>query len=86
MTPEAPAPTPAGQATQTDFIPEFEALLVQAIQRHDLSTMQSLMGDSFVLAFWQSEGLTLSPGQAIEQLRLNYLLPGDAIRLGDCPC
>jgi TolB protein len=74
-----------GQASQDDPIPEFEALLTQAIGMHDWATMRSLMGDSFGLAFWQSEGLTISPGQAIEQLRLNYLLPGNTIRFQEGP-
>jgi TolB protein len=68
-----------GQASQDDPIPEFEALLMQAIEMHDFAEMQSLMEDSFALAFWQSEGLTISPGEAIEQLRLNHLLAGNTI-------
>jgi len=74
-----------GQVPQYDSIPEFEALLIQVIETHDWDKMQSLMGDSFALAFWQSEGLTVSPAEAIEQLQVNYLLAGNTIRFQDGP-
>jgi TolB protein len=85
MTPEAPPLTPVGQGAQSEPLLEFEALLTQAIETHDFAKMQSLMGDSFALAFWQSEGLTISPSEAIEQLRLNYLLAGNTIRFQEGP-
>jgi TolB protein len=74
-----------GQVPQYDSIPAFEALLKQVIETHDLNAMQSLMGDAFALAFWQSEGLTISPGEAIEQLRLNYIRADSTFRFQDGP-
>ena len=84
-TPEVATPTPVGQVPQYNSLPEFEAVLTQAVETYDYAKLQSLMGDSFMLAFWQSEGLTLSPGKAIEQLRVNYLLPGNAFRFQEGP-
>jgi hypothetical protein len=101
LTPEEPTLTPTSQVTQVvvptpeadeqvidedgDPVLAFEALLMQAIETHDLSTMQSLMGDTFALAFWQSEGLTISPGEAIEQLRLNYIQADSSFRFQEGP-
>ncbi len=39
--------------------------------------LEALMGDSFVIGYWGSEGQNLSPAEAVEQLRIN-LLPDPA--------
>ncbi len=69
--PPASPETPAGY---TDY-GAFQGALLEAIVNRDYASLQSLMGDPFVIAGWQSEGRELQPAQAIDELRANYLLP-----------
>ncbi|HSL31341.1 MAG TPA: SH3 domain-containing protein [Anaerolineales bacterium] len=62
---------PGGDATQ------FKQMLVDALNARDFKLLKSLMGESFMIGYWQSEGTSNTPDQAIEQLRLN-LLSGSA--------
>jgi hypothetical protein len=34
---------------------------------------RSKMGPSFMMAFWQSQGISLTPDEAVQQLQLNYI-------------
>ncbi|HSN78385.1 MAG TPA: LysM peptidoglycan-binding domain-containing protein [Anaerolineae bacterium] len=47
-----------------------------ALESQDYDTLARLMTDPWNLAFFRSESLTLSRDQALEQLRTNYLGPG----------
>ena len=58
---------------QVDDTAVFEQKLVEALNARDFETLKSLMFESFMLAYWQSEGLALEPDAAIEQLDLNLL-------------
>ena len=71
--------------TTIDPLLEFEAQLMQAVERHDFDLMQSLMGDPFGLAGWGSEGWAYTPDQAIEQFRVNYLGADNTIRFQNAP-
>ncbi|HUV88906.1 MAG TPA: hypothetical protein VMY80_04575, partial [Anaerolineae bacterium] len=74
-----------GAAGPGDPLSEFQALLVRAVETHDFDLMQALMGDSFGLGGWRSEGWVYSPDEAIQQLRLNYLKADNDIRFQDAP-
>ena len=57
--------------------PDTATLLSDAFAAADYEALQELMGETFVIGYWRSEGQTLTPAEAIEQLRLN-LLPDPA--------
>ena len=51
----------------------FQQQLVAALNDRDYELLKSLMGDSFMIGYWQSEGTSNTPEQAIEQLQRNLL-------------
>ncbi|HKZ83504.1 MAG TPA: hypothetical protein VJ793_07585 [Anaerolineae bacterium] len=53
------------------------AALTKALDERDWAALQAQMGDPFVIGYWRSEGVSLSPQEAIEQLQTN-LLSADA--------
>jgi hypothetical protein len=57
--------------------PDMATLLSDAFAAADYDALPALMGESFAIGYWLSEGQTLTPAQAVEQLRLN-LLPDPA--------
>jgi hypothetical protein len=57
--------------------PDTATLLSDAFAAADYDALPALMGESFAIGYWLSEGQTLTPAQAVEQLRLN-LLPDPA--------
>ncbi|MBV7338615.1 hypothetical protein KFU94_62435 [Chloroflexi bacterium TSY] len=80
-----PTPEPATPTPIVDEIPAEETLaqfvdqLTLALINQDYTQLQTLMGESMPVGFWQSEGVEWTPSQAIEQLRDNYLGPAPAI-------
>ncbi|HSL31184.1 MAG TPA: SH3 domain-containing protein [Anaerolineales bacterium] len=60
----------------------FQQQLVDALSARDYELLKSLMGDSFMIGYWQSEGTSNTPDQAIEQLQRN-LLNGSAPIVAD---
>ncbi|RPJ44602.1 MAG: hypothetical protein EHM21_10090 [Chloroflexi bacterium] len=54
----------------------FTNLLQQGLTERDKVALQSMMGDSFALAFWRSEGMQIAPGEAIQQILNNYVPAG----------
>jgi hypothetical protein len=52
----------------------FQQMLVDALNVRDYELLKSLMGDPFMIGYWQSEGTTNTPEQAIEQLQRNLLI------------
>lgn len=55
-----------------DFRGQFEQEVMQAIINHDFEAMIGLMSNPFQIALWQSQGKTLPPAEAIEQIKMNY--------------
>jgi hypothetical protein len=53
----------------------IEAKVQRALTERDYATLQTLMADLFAIGYWRSEGVTLSPAQAIDELRANLLSP-----------
>lgn len=48
-----------------------------ALESQDYEALQKLLTDPWILAFYRSDGLMLDSAGALEQLRTNYLGPGD---------
>ena len=51
----------------------FRLNLVQALNARNYELLKVMMGDSFLIGYWLSEGTTNTPDAAIEQLRSNLL-------------
>jgi hypothetical protein len=58
---------PAGDAAH------FKQSLLDALNARDYARLKELMGDSFMIGYWQSEGTSNTAEAAIEQLQLNLL-------------
>lgn len=61
------------QNIPTQDIAQFNQTLVDALNARDYEQLKTLMGDSFMIGYWLSEGTSNTPDQAIEQLQLNLL-------------
>jgi hypothetical protein len=59
--------------------PDMATLLSDAFAAADYDALPALMGESFAIGYWLSEGQRLTPAQAVEQLRLNLLLDPAAV-------
>jgi len=59
-----PRATPAAPANLKDF----ENQLQTALTRRDPAAIQALMGERFIVAYWQSEGESIPSEQAVTQL------------------
>lgn len=62
-TPPLPCVTP-GQLEQT---------IVNALNTKDFAAAKALMGQTFGFAFWQSQSISRTPDEAIQQLQANYI-------------
>jgi photosystem II stability/assembly factor-like uncharacterized protein len=62
-TPPLPCVTPA----------ELEQNIVSALNTKNFDTAKALMGQTFGFAFWQSQGISRTPDEAIQQLQANYI-------------
>jgi uncharacterized protein YraI len=51
----------------------FNQKLVDTLNKRDYETLKTMMHDSFMLAYWRSEGTAYAPDQAVEQLRTNLI-------------
>lgn len=79
-------PTPVGSAGPSEpsggkLVADpvvFINLLQQGLTERDKAALQSMMGDTFTLAFWRSEGMQVTPGEAIQQILNNYVPDGAA--------
>jgi hypothetical protein len=49
------------------------ATLMAALNGRDYKQVEAMMGNPFIIGYWGSEGVTLSPLDAVEQLRRNLL-------------
>jgi hypothetical protein len=54
-------------------LPTFQARLASALDARDYDLLRTMMDETFMIAYWRSEGITNTPDQAIEQLHLNLL-------------
>jgi hypothetical protein len=62
-TPPLPCVTPA----------ELEQNIVNALNAKNFDAAKSMMGQTFGFAFWQSQGFSRTPDEAIQQLQTNYI-------------
>ncbi|HET9907360.1 MAG TPA: hypothetical protein VFQ23_11980, partial [Anaerolineales bacterium] len=53
----------------------FQQVLVDALNRRDYELQKILMGRSFMIGYWLSEGTENTPDDAIQQLQTNLLSP-----------
>lgn len=60
---DTPTPTPTTTSLQT---------VVDTLNAHNFDLAKSMMNGSFIFGFWQSEGTSYPPDQAVEQLK-NYI-------------
>ena len=51
----------------------FDQMLVDALNSRDYDALRGFMDETLMIGYWQSEGTTLTPEEAIEQLQLNLL-------------
>ncbi len=63
---------PASGAPATS-VAQFRQVLIDALNARDYAKLKTLMEPSFTVAYWGSEGSTLSQDQAIEQLQRSLL-------------
>lgn len=68
-------PEPVEGAVYTALGPFQDDLLEGITTNRDYGLLQSLMGDPFTIGYWQSEGVTLSPPAAAQELQANLLPP-----------
>jgi len=57
----------------------FKQVLVEALNTQDYDTLRLMMGESLMIAAWQSEGSAYDVDPAIEQLKLNHLNANQSI-------
>ncbi|MBW7884225.1 MAG: hypothetical protein H3C34_16600 [Caldilineaceae bacterium] len=58
---------------------QFSSDLIAAFVTRDYAALESMMGDPFVLALWQSEGQEIAPTTAVQQLRDDILGPATSL-------
>jgi hypothetical protein len=49
------------------------SILPEALTNQDYMAVEELMGEPFIIGYWLSEGLALSPAEAVKQLQTNLL-------------
>ncbi len=62
-TPPLPCPTPS----------ELLQKIVTSLNAHDFVAARNPMGQTFSMAFWQSQGNSYTPDEAINELQTNYI-------------
>jgi len=77
LTAELGQPISEGQGMPLLPPPDAATLLADAFAAADYEVLRGLMGESLNIGYWLSEGQTLTPEQAEEQLRY-FLLPDPA--------
>jgi hypothetical protein len=68
-----PTQTPTPTATPAPSPSEFAQTVVNTLNAKNFDSAKSLMDQSFGMAFWQSQGTSYTPDQAILQLQFNYI-------------
>jgi hypothetical protein len=69
--PSTPVPSPT--ATVTPAPPVTMTTLVEALNARNYDLLKTMMNQTFVFAFWGSQGYAATPELAIETLKINYL-------------
>lgn len=77
---------PTGEPVEEEMIEEipdldaaFSSEIIGALNGHNDAALVDAMGDSFVIGFWRSEGITVPPEEAPQQI-YNYLPEGALIQ------
>ncbi len=73
---EATAVSPKARA-------ELGSLIVDALRRGELEIVATSMGDPFQIALWRSEGRSLPPREAAEELAIQHLPNPEALEIVD---
>jgi hypothetical protein len=68
-----------GVSAERQDLATFEALVRDAVIQRDQEALAGLMGDPFSIARWQSEGMSMSPAEAAEELVMGWLIPGNPV-------
>jgi photosystem II stability/assembly factor-like uncharacterized protein len=71
-----PVPTPPLPCVT---LTELAQTVVDNLNAKNFDAAKSKMGPSFMMAFWQSQGSSLTPDEAIQQLQLNYIGPATVL-------
>ncbi|HJS17134.1 MAG TPA: NBR1-Ig-like domain-containing protein [Anaerolineales bacterium] len=74
-----PTQTPSPAATATPSPADYAQTIVNTLSAKDFNGAKSLMDQSFAMAFWQSQGTSLTPDEAVQQLQLNYIGPSTVL-------
>lgn len=77
--PSTPVPSPT--ATVAPVPPVTMTTLVEALNARNYELLKTFMNETFVFAFWQSQGYATTPDLAIETLKINYLGPSTHLTL-----
>ena len=77
--------TPTPEEMSAENTPEVKRELINTtlpvyLMSGNYQALEALMGDPFIIGYWRSEGQTLIPAEAVEQLRLNLLPDPTAFR------
>jgi photosystem II stability/assembly factor-like uncharacterized protein len=72
-TPPLPCNTPTPTATPTISPTEFVQSIVNALNARNFVTARSSMDQSFMFAYWQSQGTSTTADQAIQDLQTGHL-------------
>jgi hypothetical protein len=86
-TAEVPVEEPPAEVAEPSEAPGEAAVPLEAVERairdavlnRDREAMIGLMGDPFVIAWWQSEGSEWTPAEAADELINGWLLPGNPL-------
>lgn len=63
----------------------FRTALEQALTTRNYDALKALMGESFVIGYWRSEGVTFTPDNAIAELRRTQLGTTTTLVFSDVP-
>jgi hypothetical protein len=58
----------------------FEQQIVEALDARDYNRLEIMMGETWLVGYWQSEGVSYAPAEAIEQLRASLIASDAPIR------
>ena len=70
---ESNVPVTLGSANVVADAQDFISQLQWGLIERNKVALQAMMGDNFSLAAWRSEGIRITPGEAIEQILNNYV-------------
>ncbi len=76
--------TPVGTEGEST-LEGIQEVVRTAIASRDATLMANTMTDPFTIGFWQSEGISMPPFDAANELLLYYLAPGAAVQFPDLP-